>query len=57
VSGTYPDIVGKLEQIANVERQDLGDDLTGNEGSNRRQPGRIPDNNKFICFAERRIEN
>ena len=41
VSGTYPDIVGKLEQIANVARQDLGDDLTGNEGSNRRQPGRI----------------
>lgn len=42
VSGTYPDIVGKLEQIANIARQDLGDDLTGNEGSNRRQPGRIP---------------
>jgi arylsulfatase len=42
VSETYPDIVEKLEQITEEARQDLGDDLTGNEGSNRRQPGRIP---------------
>lgn len=38
---TYPDIVDKLQQVANKARQDLGDDLTGYEGINRRQPGKI----------------
>lgn len=41
VSETYPDIVKKLEQIADEARRDLGDDLTGNEGENRRKPGRV----------------
>lgn len=44
VSETYPDIVGKLEQVAVEARRDLGDDLTGNEGENRREPGRVSDN-------------
>lgn len=42
VSKMYPGIVKKLEGIANKAREDLGDDLTGNHGKNRRQPGRIP---------------
>jgi arylsulfatase A-like enzyme len=37
----YPEIVEKLEQIANKARQDLGDELTGNQGNNRREPGRV----------------
>jgi arylsulfatase A-like enzyme len=37
----YPDIVAELEQIAMKAREDLGDDLTGNTGKNRREPGRI----------------
>lgn len=41
VSESYPGIVGKLEQIAGEARRDLGDDLTGNDGENRREPGRI----------------
>lgn len=43
VSESYPDIVEQLEEITGEARQDLGDDLTGNEGENRRQPGRISD--------------
>lgn len=41
VSETYPEIVAKLEQIAEEAREDLGDDLTGRSGNNRREPGRI----------------
>jgi arylsulfatase A-like enzyme len=37
----YPEIVAKLEQIAEEARDDLGDDLTNNPGKNRREPGRI----------------
>jgi len=37
----YPEIVVKLEKLAGVAREDLGDDLTGNPGKNRREPGRI----------------
>lgn len=37
----YPEIVTNLEKIAEEAREDLGDDLTGNPGKNRRQPGRI----------------
>lgn len=35
------EIVKKLEKIASEARNDLGDDLTGNEGKNRRKPGYI----------------
>lgn len=41
VSESYPDIVKKLEQIANKARADLGDELTGDQGKNRREPGRV----------------
>ena len=37
----YPDIVAELEKIAKDARLDLGDDITGDQGANRRQPGRI----------------
>lgn len=36
-----PEIVKKLEKIANEARNDLGDDLTDNQGRNRREPGII----------------
>ncbi len=35
----YPEIVEKLQKIAQEAREDLGDDLTGNSGKNRRKPG------------------
>lgn len=38
---SYPEIVAELEKIAADAREDLGDDLTGNPGKNRREPGRI----------------
>ena len=41
VSESFPDIVGKLQQIAEEARRDLGDDLTGNNGNNRRKPGYV----------------
>ena len=34
-----PDVVRRLEAIAEKYREDLGDDLTNREGKNRRQPG------------------
>ncbi len=37
----YPEIVKKLEALANEAREDLGDDLTNNPGKNRREPGSI----------------
>ncbi len=37
----YPRIVKRLEEIALSAREDLGDDLTGAAGKNRREPGRI----------------
>lgn len=37
----YPEIVLKLEKLANEAREDLGDDLTGNQGKNRRAPGKV----------------
>ena len=41
VSEYHPDIVEKLNNIANEARKDLGDDLTDKEGAGRRQPGRV----------------
>ncbi len=37
----YPEIVAKLEKIAEEAREELGDDLTGAPGKNRREPGRV----------------
>jgi arylsulfatase A-like enzyme len=36
-----PEIVAELERIAREAREDLGDDLTGAPGKNRRAPGKI----------------
>ncbi|MBW6480118.1 MAG: sulfatase [Bacteroidales bacterium] len=37
----YPEIVSELEEIAERARYDLGDDISGVEGKNRREPGRL----------------
>ncbi|MBN2774165.1 MAG: sulfatase, partial [Prolixibacteraceae bacterium] len=41
VSESHPEIVEKLEKLADETREDLGDDLTENPGKNRRESGRI----------------
>jgi arylsulfatase len=41
VKESNPEVVAELEKIASEAREDLGDDLTGNPGKNRREPGRI----------------
>lgn len=40
VIGQHPDVVEQLERMANDARKDLGDNLTGNKGLNRREVGR-----------------
>lgn len=37
----YPEIVKKLENLAEIAREDLGDDLTGAAGKNRREIGKL----------------
>lgn len=39
----YPEVVQALEKVANKAREDLGDDLKGIKGANRRPPGRVAD--------------
>jgi arylsulfatase len=41
VSSTYPSKVKELLELAEVARQDLGDDITKNAGANRRKQGSI----------------
>jgi arylsulfatase A-like enzyme len=41
VSESYPEKVRELEALAEEARKDLGDDLTGNEGTGRRKAGLI----------------
>lgn len=41
VKEMYPAKVKEIEQIVMEARRDLGDDLTGAEGLNRREPGKI----------------
>lgn len=41
VRETYPEIRKALEEIASAAREDLGDDLTGHPGRNRREPGKV----------------
>jgi arylsulfatase A-like enzyme len=43
VKELYPGIVEDLTKLAEQAREDLGDDLTGNPGKNRRDPGRLQD--------------
>jgi len=45
VSELHPEIVEMIEKIANEAREDLGDDLKGKLGQNRREPGRIKEDN------------
>ena len=44
VKAMYPDMLLKLRKLAEEARLDLGDDLTGAEGKNRRQPGKVNSN-------------
>jgi len=37
----HPEIAERLRGIADAAREDLGDELTGNPGENRRLPGRV----------------
>jgi arylsulfatase len=41
VKELYPEIIKELTHIAEQAREDLGDDLTGNPGKNRREPGHL----------------
>jgi arylsulfatase len=43
VTESYPEVVAALEKIAKEAREDLGDELRGEPGKNRRLPGRIVD--------------
>jgi arylsulfatase A-like enzyme len=45
VKEMYPEIVAEIEKIVAEARADLGDDLTGAEGSKRREPGRYAGSN------------
>ena len=38
---SHPEIAAALEKIASEARRDLGVDLTGNQGENRREPGAV----------------
>jgi arylsulfatase len=37
----YPDVVADIMKIVEEAREDLGDDLTGHKGKNRRPPGMV----------------
>jgi len=41
VKQSYPDVVNSLLNIANIAREDLGDDLTDSPGKNQREPGKL----------------
>ena len=41
VQELYPEVMAELMQLAEAARKDLGDELTGNPGSNRRSIGKI----------------
>jgi arylsulfatase len=41
VSEFYPEKVKELEKIADEAREDLGDDITGKPGANRRKAGSV----------------
>ena len=37
----YPEIVKELQAVAEIAREDLGDNITGRVGKNVRMPGKI----------------
>jgi arylsulfatase A-like enzyme len=41
VKNQYPEIMKELSKLADTAREDLGDDLTGYQGKNRREPGKV----------------
>ena len=41
LSGQFPDVVERLSRLADVKRAELGDALTGVEGTGLREPGRV----------------
>jgi arylsulfatase A len=41
VATQFPDVVARLEQLAETAREDLGDSLTKRTGKNVREPGRV----------------
>ena len=44
VASAHPDIVTRLQALAESARKDLGDSITGRKGKGVREPGRIPEN-------------
>jgi hypothetical protein len=42
VAADHPDVVKRLEALAERAREDLGDSLTNRKGKNIREPGRLP---------------
>ncbi len=41
VSGQFPDVVKRLSKLADAKRVELGDALTGIEGTGLREPGKV----------------
>ncbi len=44
VQAYFPEIVKELKALADLAREDLGDDLQKKEGANNRQPGKLKNN-------------
>ena len=44
VQAYFPEIVKELKALAELAREDLGDDLQKKEGANNRQPGKLKNN-------------
>jgi len=41
VKDQNPEVVERLQKLVEEAREDLGDDLTGKPGKNRRPPGKL----------------
>jgi arylsulfatase len=44
VQAYFPEIVKELKALAELAREDLGDDLQQRAGANNRQPGKLKNN-------------
>jgi len=42
VAAAHPDVVARLQVLAEKAREDLGDSLTNRTGHGVREPGRVP---------------
>lgn len=47
VADLYPEVVAELMAVADMAREDMGDDLTGAPGRNRRPLGRVDEPRKY----------